>query len=167
MAITGGSSRTLYHQFGDKAGLFRFIVARLEANVTTLVVPDAHGHGSIEEELFEIGLANLSSLLNPEHLAFYRLMVAESANGSDLPMLVWSVTHKLVVARLAGYLRAKSAMEGLHLEDPDVAAVQFIEASKGALHLEVLFGGRRPTPEVMAKRVRAAVNVPERGARNP
>jgi hypothetical protein len=109
----------------------------------------------IETELFEIGLANINSLLEPQHLAFFRLMVAESATAADLPMLVWNATHDLVVAQLEQYLRVKAPNAGFRIQDPRLAALQFIEASKSALHLEALFTGKRPTPEETRRRVRS------------
>jgi hypothetical protein len=121
------------------------------------VVPDGSGNRAIETELFEIGLANINSLLEPQHLAFFRLMVSESATTADLPMLVWNATHDLVVAQLEQYLRVKGPNAGLRIRDPQLAALQFIEASKSALHLEALFSGKRPTQAEIRRRVRAAV----------
>jgi TetR/AcrR family transcriptional regulator, mexJK operon transcriptional repressor len=164
MAAAGGSSRTLYRHFGDKAGLFRAVVARLGRRATKGVVPDGHSDRPIATELFEIGVANISSLLEPQHLAFFRLMVAESATPADLPMLVWNATHNLVVAQLADYLRVKARRVGLQIADPCLAALQFVEASKSALHLEALFSGRHPPADELRRRVRAAVKTFLHGA---
>lgn len=169
MAVAGGSSRTLYQQFGDKAGLFRAICARLEGQATLGVVPDGRGDRPMEAELYEIGLANILSFLKPEHLAFFRMMVAESApqgvQGSTLPMMVWRATHKQVVAQLADYLRVKGPRVGRTFADPDLAALQFIEASKSALHLEALFSGAELDRAEIERRVRHAVDLFLNGAR--
>jgi len=164
VAAAGGSSRTLYQQFGDKAGLFRAIVARLEAGVAGLTVPDARSGRPMEEELFEIGLSYLTSFLKPEPLAFFRMMVAESATRPEIPVLVWGATHKVFVSKLASYLREKGAQDGFHMEDPGLAALQFIEASKAALHLEMLFTGVEPGLEELVRHVRLAVRMFLQGA---
>jgi hypothetical protein len=122
-------------------------------------VPDGSSDRPIETELFEIGLADIGSLLEPQHLAFFWLMVADSTTATDPPMLVWSATHDLVVAQLTQYLRMKAPRAGLTIDDPKLAALQFIEASKSAMHLEALVSGKRPTADEMRRRVRAAVKV--------
>lgn len=165
MAVAGGSSRTLYQQFGDKAGLFRAIVARLEANVDMGVVPDAARGRPIEDDLFDIGLANINTLLKPPHLDFFRMMVAESAAGADIPTLAWSATHKRVLAKLTDYLIARTDRDGLVMEDPEVSALQFLEASKGAHHLEAMFSGVMPPQAEIVRRVRIAVDTFLNGVR--
>lgn len=167
MAAAGGSSRTLYQYFGDKSGLFRAVVARLGERATTGLVPSGDSDRPIEAELFEIGVANISTLLQPQHLAFYRLMIAESGTAPDLTVLVWNATHDLVVAQLTEYLRVKAPRAGLRIADPHLAALQFIEASKSAMHLEALFAGRRPAERELRRRVRAAVELFLRGVERP
>lgn len=166
MAVAGGSTRTLYQQFGDKAGLFRAIVARLGGRVADIVVPDADSEQPIDQDLHDVGLAYLESFLRPEPLAFFRMMVAESMTMPEIPLMVWGATHKPFAARLANYLRAKSASGALSLEDPDLAAEQFIEMTKAAIHLEVLFTGREPSARSLRKRAASAVDLFLNGCRN-
>lgn len=166
VATAGGSSRTLYQQFGDKAGLFRAIIARLEGRVSGLTVPDVTNVRPIEQELYEVGLAYLTSFLQPEPLAFFRMMIAESASKPEIPVMVWGVTHKPFATRLATYLAGKCALEGCPLDNPELAALQFIEATKGAIHLDMLFTGLQPTPEDLSDRVLQAVDLFLNGARH-
>ena len=50
MAVAGGSPRTIYQHFGDKAGLFRAIVDRLSSRSADIRVPQPDSDRPIDEE---------------------------------------------------------------------------------------------------------------------
>lgn len=166
MAAAGGSSRTLYQHFSDKAGLFRAIVDRLGSRVAEISIPDISNGRSFEEDLQEVGVAYLTAFLQPEPLAFLRMMVAESVTSPEIALMVWSSTYKPFAARLAQYLRDKSYQEGFKFKDPELTAVQFLEAIKSALQLDIIFGGAYPKRRELARRVKIAVDIFLNGGRS-
>lgn len=77
---TGGSKSTIYHHFKNKKGLF---IACIEHICDEFV--DSLNQFNINEKSFEKALRTLihdliKLIVEPRHLAFYRLILAESAN---------------------------------------------------------------------------------------
>ncbi len=75
--IAGGSLATLYSQFQNKEGLFHAVVIDQHARFTSAMAPECVDHLGLEEGLQAIGERFLSALLEPENLAFFRLIVGE------------------------------------------------------------------------------------------
>ena len=83
-SAAGVSKRTFYHRFDDKKALMSAVVARLiDSARPPTHVPLIDGCG-LEQILENLARLILRGALNPNILALYRLIVAESARFPDL-----------------------------------------------------------------------------------
>jgi AcrR family transcriptional regulator len=75
--IAGGSLATLYSQFQNKEGLFHAVMLDQHARLTAAMAPECVDHLPLKEGLCAIGEGFLAALLEPDNLAFFRLVVGE------------------------------------------------------------------------------------------
>ena len=85
-AEAGVSKMTLYRHFGSKEALFEALVHMLADGMGGLDGSSPTG-GSAEERLRAFGLAFSRTLMRPDALAFYRMIIAEAERFPDLAAL--------------------------------------------------------------------------------
>jgi AcrR family transcriptional regulator len=76
--VVGGSKTNVYNHFGNKEGLFVAIVKGLCDDLLASFVTIDVSKLSVEDGLRSLGSALLGILLQEKHLAFQRLIIAES-----------------------------------------------------------------------------------------
>ena len=121
------SKRTFYHRFEDKATLFGAVLHRIiDALRPPPAMPVVTGAG-LAEVLRRLAGLILHAAVTPQAIALHRLIVGESAR---FPKLAAAVTNEGATQEAIGLianLLAHEARAGtLALEDPDVAAEQFL-----------------------------------------
>jgi AcrR family transcriptional regulator len=161
----GGSRRTLYEHFGNKQRLFvaavEALFARTEISFAAFEQPDL----STDRALVEAGTALLWTLLDPQLLAAFRLVIAEVGNVPELADLFFRDGPGKTYGVFAAYLRRRAGEGALQVDDPQHAAAQLVELIKGDLHLRALLGTRqRPDEAAVRRHVEAAVTTFLRGA---
>jgi len=160
IARAGGSRATLYEQFGDKEGLFAAIIAEVCDDIQA---PIAGGIGSDRDPgtaLQAFALRFLMRLMEPESLALYRLVVAESRRFPKLGAQVFAAGPERAARSLADYLRAETKAGRLVVRDADAAVRIFLEMIKGDLHTRALFGaGKPPSKREIEATVTLAVRI--------
>lgn len=164
IAVSGGSRATLYEQFGDKEGLFAAIVGEICDDIQ---LPLAGGLGSDPDPgtvLQTFALRFMKRLMDPESLALYRLVIAESRRLPGLGERVFAAGPERGARALNGYLRAQSGAGKMRVRDPDLSVRIFLEMIKGDLHTRALFrAGPLPTAGEIEATVRGAVGIFLRG----
>jgi TetR/AcrR family transcriptional regulator, mexJK operon transcriptional repressor len=164
IATAGGSRATLYEQFGDKEGLFAAIVGEICDDIQ---LPLAGGLGSDPDPgtvLRAFALRFMRRLMEPEALALYRLVIAESRRLPGLGTRVFAAGPERSARALADYLRAQSRAGMMRVRDPDLSVRIFLEMIKGDLHTRALFrAGPPPTTREIEATVRSAVGIFLRG----
>lgn len=75
--IAGGSLATLYLQFLNKEGLFLEVLLDQHARFSAAIAPESVDHLPLKEALCAIGERFLGALMEPENLAFFRLVIGE------------------------------------------------------------------------------------------
>ena len=159
IARAGGSRATLYEQFGGKEGLFAAIVAEICDDIRS---PITGGIGSDRDPgtaLHAFAMRFMTRLLEPESLALYRLVVAESRRFPRLGAQVFAAGPERGAQALAEYLRAGSRDGRLMIRDADAAARIFLEMIKGDLHTRALFGAGKPSSREIDTTVTTAVRI--------
>lgn len=159
IARAGGSRATLYEQFGGKEGLFAAIVAEICDDIQA---PITGGLGSDRDPgtaLHAFAMRFITRLLEPESLALYRLVVAESRRFPKLGARVFAAGPERGTQALAEYLRAESRAGRLVVRDADAAARIFLEMIKGDLHTRALFGAGKPSMRETEVTVATAVRI--------
>jgi AcrR family transcriptional regulator len=155
---SGGSRQTLYALFGGKQGLFEAIVKRRNTEAFRPLRAGGRLDRAPEEVLVEIGTHFLRSVLAPEAIGLYRLVVAEGPTMPALSERFWELGPARTITVLGDYFAEQTRRGVLNLADPDLAARQFQGILLGSFHMECLLGMREtPTPEEIERFVTVAV----------
>ncbi|MCK9878034.1 TetR/AcrR family transcriptional regulator [Frankia sp. Ag45/Mut15] len=150
--LAGVSKPTVYNHFDDKESLFRTVMrdgARLSAtkiisafDTLSGAADDPGGRADIAAQLAEVALLVLDCQLSDEGWTLQRLLYAEAARMPDLYDEVVGLGGVPVRNALAGWL-ARLANRGLlEIEDPDIAASQFMALIAGDLPAMSALGTR-------------------------
>jgi AcrR family transcriptional regulator len=136
----GGSKATLYSYFPSKKDLFAAVI---KEEVHQVFVPlfemnETQGDARTVLERFALRLLNL--LLTEDMIAFYRLIVAESARFPEVGQAAYQIGLQHGLDHLAGSLAAAMERGELRRADATVAVAQFLDLCTGELHRKRLFG---------------------------
>jgi AcrR family transcriptional regulator len=139
-AKVGGSKATLYSYFPSKKDLFAAVI---EEEVRQRLAPlfemnETQGDLPTVLERFARHFVNL--LLAEDTVAFYRLIVAESARFPEVGQAAYQFGVQHGLDRLAGYFVAAMERGELRRADASVAVTQFLDLCAGELHRKRLFG---------------------------
>jgi len=154
IACTAGVSRqTIYNHYGDKENLFvavvRDLTERSNAGLLELVASFPDRPGDLEADLTEFALRLIRTCLcNRDGIALRRLIEAEGERYPELfeawrehgPGKSWA----LIGARLARLDHAGL----LRIEDPDLAARQFVALAQADIQMITCLGGRPTEAEL-------------------
>ena len=138
IANAGGSRRTLYECFGDKAGLFcAMVAANTEELLSRLqaLPADATGPSHI---LKHIARVFLDVVLSPEAIAIFRLMVAEGPKFPELGEAFYQEGPLRLRNHLTQYLQRANDNGELVVNDANLAARQFFGLIKSDYQMSML-----------------------------
>lgn len=129
------SKATLYAHFASKDDLFANIIrGACTENVSTgHFTPNAEQ--DIGGALSELGGRMLRFLLEPRALAIYRVVVAESARFPELGRAFYESGPGLFRSVFGAWLAAQHAAGRIVVDDPLLAADQFIGLLRGSLYM--------------------------------
>ena len=156
----GVSKGTLYVYFKDKEELFSAIVM-------VECVGQAEGIFDLDPKdpdvagaLTRLGVAYISFLCRPEKAQALRTVIAIADRMPSIGKTFYETGPATGIAKLAAYLKAQTEAGVLTVDDPEVAAAQFMETCQGTLFKPVLFNfAPPPSPERMKHVVDIAVRV--------
>jgi len=122
----GVSKGTLYVYFENKEALFAAFIEAECRDATANVFEILNGPGSIGEKLTSFGRLFLSFKLSRDPHAIERLIIAESAKFPELGRAFYEAGPKRGIARLTDFLRRSIETGELDIDDPALAAEQFV-----------------------------------------
>lgn len=123
-ASAGVSKATLFKQFPTKAALFEAtVLAAGDASARELVDPPA---GDFHAGLVVLGLGYAELLARPRIADLIRTLIAEAPRFPDLHERTFDFGTLPALAALGRYFRAENAAGTARVDDPDVAATQFL-----------------------------------------
>ncbi len=133
----GVSTRTIYNQFGDKAGLFEAVIIDSAQRVAAAQVVTVQRYlgkiVDIEADLIEFG--RIWATPAPEHAAHFTLVRQIIAEAGHIPQAVlraWQEAGPLRVRReIATQLRRIADAGQLDIADADLAAVHLVQLVTG------------------------------------
>lgn len=145
-AEAGVSKVTVYNHFGDKRALFTAAVHSECDNMREhLPIRDAGGEvGTIRERLVAIGEAIVAFLSRPEMIQFERRIAAETETDPEIGRAFLLAGPRRMRDAFSAYLEHAAAAGELRIEDPAIAAEQFVSMCKGMGDLERRFGAALP-----------------------
>jgi len=138
----GVSKQTLYSHFSDKEGLFRALIEHMGARKFQLVWSKPL-RGEPEEVLRGLAERILSEVNEKDHLAFARLIVAESRERPDLGELFLKNVAKPAMKILIEYFQAHPELK---FKDPEAIARIFVGSLIHFIMTQEIFGGKKFMP---------------------
>ena len=139
-AKVGGSKATLYSYFPSKRDLFAAVI---EEEVRLMLAPlfeMSETQGDVRTVLERFARRFLDMLLSEDTVAFYRLVVAESARFPEIGQAAYHIGVQHGLDRLADYFLAAMERGELRRTEASVAVAQFMDLCAGELHRKRLFG---------------------------
>ena len=154
----GVSKRTFYHRFADKKALMSAVVARLiDSARPPTHVPLIDGCG-LEQMLQNLARLMLRGALNPNILALYRLVVAESARFPDLATAVAQAGGRQEAMQLIVELLMRDAqLRELGAAKTAFAAEQFLQMVVSLPQMRAIGLGEPMSPDDLEIWVRRSV----------
>jgi len=159
-AEAGVSKRTVYSHFENKETLFAAIMGDMCRIIGGADPDEPIPDENPEQVLKAVGLHILHSVMEPEALDVFRVVLAENATFPELGKAFWNAGPEVMKDYLAGYLTELNRRGVLSVPDPDMAAFQFMGMIKWPYHIRLLFGaGGLPTQDELEAALDQAVSV--------
>jgi len=141
----GVARRTLYNNFASKKALFDATIAKLWERMPLDAVIDATAESRPPEEvLYAIGSTIANFWAPPEAVTFLRLVIWESARFPELRDSFLDNGRSPARRAVVNFVRQLSQKRGYRIDDPDLAAAQFIDVILGEVLLNRLIAGQPP-----------------------
>ena len=153
----GGSKTNVYNHFRNKEGLFIAIVKALCEDLLVSFVTIDVSNLSVEEGLRFLALALLDILLQDRHLAFQRLIVAESARFPALGRAWFESGPETSRSIIAQFVEKQQRAGRLRRSDPHQSATLFHDMiTFDLLHRAMM--GDKPTDDEIRHRIGMAID---------
>jgi AcrR family transcriptional regulator len=139
-AKVGGSKATLYSYFPSKKDLF---AAMIQDEVRRMFIPlfeMDETQGVLRTILERFAHRFLHLLLAEDSVAFYRVIVAESARFPEIGQAAYESGVQHGLDHLAEFFAAAMERGELRRAEASVAVTQFLDLCSGELHRKRLFG---------------------------
>lgn len=154
----GVVKQTIYARFKSKDALFAACIRAGAENIVAPLLEDMPGR-STRETLAEFARQFRQVVAEPENLRFLRLLIAQVDQFPELARRFYETAPNYVFERLSAWLASKAASGELAIDNPELAASQFIGLIKGAEHLGALLGVSEAESELQRrKRIDATVD---------
>jgi len=150
----GVSKGTLYVYFENKEQLFEAIVrdeCLVHAEGVFKFDPDDR---DVEAVLTRLGVGYVEFVCKPEKASALRTVIAIADRMPEIGRTFYETGPACGIARLGAYLEAQTKAGVLAVDDPEIAAAQFLDSCKSTLSMPVLFNFRS-APEL--ERIRHVV----------
>lgn len=158
VATAGGSKTNVYSQFGGKEQLFATVIGDLcDEFVAALASVDV-SHAALGAGLRAIALKLIDVLLRERHLAFHRLVIAESKRVPAVARIRLEHGPEASCRLISGFIARQQQLGRLRAVDPLVAATQFHDMVSFTLVHRALIGDMPTAREIKAV-IDAAVDV--------
>jgi TetR/AcrR family transcriptional regulator, mexJK operon transcriptional repressor len=139
----GVSKPTIYAHFGDKAGLFTYILEGACARLLAPIVDPTAEQRPIAEVLVDLAYSYTRTVLAPDVLSLHRLFMAEAERFPDLSRRYYAAGPETAHRALAAFLKARSELGEIACANPMMAAEQFAGLVLGPMRLKLLFAVER------------------------
>lgn len=154
----GGSKTNVYSQFGNKEGLFRAVIESLcQEFLRNFQSLDLTGKDA-PTGLTQLGSTLLNSLLQDKHIAFQRLVLAESGRFPGLGQTWFDDGPRQSRQRIAQFIAQRQQVGELRAHDALVAATLFHDMLVfNPTHLSTV--ARPLSPQAVRQHVRQVVEL--------
>lgn len=130
-----------------------------------LVALEADEGQSLKTVLLQLGNGIMSALMARSALGLYKFAVSESSRFGAAANAYWEYGPQRAIESVRKVLQQAKLRGEANIDDPAVAARQFVAMLRGDMQLEILFGMRNcPDATEMHVRVKSAVDLLLNGA---
>jgi AcrR family transcriptional regulator len=158
-AEAGVSKRTVYSHFQNKENLFAAIMGDMCALISGDNPNEPIPVEAPEQILKHLGLHIMESVLEPEALDVFRVVLAESPIFPELGQAFWKAGPDVMKGFLVEYLLELDRRKVLKIKNAELSAFQFMGMIKWPYHMRVLFGaGNLPTRKEINESLDLAVS---------
>ena len=140
----GVSKGTVYAYFPSKEKLFEALVIEDRRKQAEVLFTLDESDRDVARVLRRLGATFLDMLLQPESLEFFRIVAAASAKFPEIGKAFFDAGPCYGTDRLGSYLERLAAQGLLSVDDPKLAARQFLDLCKTGIHLRMLLGHQEP-----------------------
>ncbi|MFC7398905.1 TetR/AcrR family transcriptional regulator [Chelatococcus sp. GCM10030263] len=156
----GVSKGTLYVYFDSKESLFRALINLDRRDAAERLFDLDEEEPDVRGVLGRLGRSFVSMMLQPDHIALLRMVIGAAEKFPALGRAFFEAGPCFGVSRLSAYLARQTAAGRLKIDDPDLAAAQFLSLVQGVLTKGPLFGvSEPPTARTIETTVDSAVEV--------
>jgi AcrR family transcriptional regulator len=136
--------QTLYRRFPDKAALFSEVIRR---RIDAMIVPQPNGvaHRDPMAELKKMGRAALDTVMDPEFVRLYRIIIAEALPFPELACAASDNWGSTFADQCIDAIRQAQALGACKPGDPETLAQCFLWSLVGEVFLKGLAGQERLT----------------------
>jgi TetR/AcrR family transcriptional repressor of mexJK operon len=152
------SKATVYKHFGNKKTLFEEIIRGRTEGLLSPIHVDLAQDGNAADVLKAFAHEFIELILQPASLALYRVLIFEAGRNDEIGPNTYRVGGSVLIRRIADFLASQAEQGVLEIEDPVVAAEQFIGLLTGHIQLRALLGvDPDPSPKRRATHITATV----------
>lgn len=156
----GVSKGTLYAYFDGKARLFEALVRSDRQRLAEQICRFDQDYADVADVLRRFGHQLLSTMLQPEQVAFMRMVIGIVGKLPGTGQAVNDAGPQYAADRLAVWLAAQTQSGALDVADPPLAAHQFIELCKAGVFTRCILGaGPLLGRDEVGRNVEAALDV--------
>ncbi len=141
---TGGSKATLYKHFPTKEDLVAGLMERVATAVSAEMDDPRTSTESVADELTAIARSACEGVWSPAALAVLRLCLGEFGRFPSLAHTVWENGPARTYANFRTFLAERARRGELVVDDPQIAAEQFLGGLVGHVQLKLAFGMTDP-----------------------
>ncbi len=151
------SKRTVYKHFESKDQLFHAIVDVLAARIADELDFTYDPGRPIRDQLSALGWAEGRLLMDPEIISMFRMIISEAMRE---PELAAGIENKFDKTRsIASLMRSAVENGALDVDEPQIAAEQFVAMLKARAFWPAIFGANLVTEAEMAEIIDNTVDV--------
>ena len=140
------SMRTIYNQFGGKAGLFGAVIKRCSDSFVTVLSGESALEVLPEEALVAFARHFLSGITRPDAVRIRAILIGESLRFPDLATQFYEQGPQRTLTHLEQFFARQQQAGYFPAMDPHVLADQFLSALRSE-RFQKLQLGLEPTPD--------------------
>jgi len=140
------SMRTIYSQFGGKAGLFGAVIKRCSDPFVTVLSEESDMEDRPEEALVAFARQFLHGITRPDAVRIRAILIGEALHFPDLALQFYEQGPQRTLGHLAQFFARQQQAGYFAAIDPHVLADQFLSALRSE-RFQKLQLGLEPTPD--------------------
>ena len=156
----GVSKGTVYAYFPSKEKLFEALMVEDRRKQAEALFTIDENDRDVAAVLRRLGQSFVEMLFAPASLELLRIVIGASGKFPSIGKAFFDAGPCCGTSRLGLYLERKTEQGVLRVDEPELAARQFLDLCKTGIHLRLLLGDREPpTPAEIERNLKSAVRV--------